>query len=219
MAIIRKKRAVLVAKDVKKSPENSAKRQTLSEDMVDVRSSSEWRRWLQKNHKRGTGVWLVLYKKGSRKRQMDYNLAVEEGLCFGWIDSKPRKLNSERSLLWFTPRKPKTGWSANNKRRVEMLVREGRMTKAGTAAIQRAKQDGSWNKLDEIEALKVPDDLLAALERNKGSMAHFESFPRSVKRSILEWILNAKREETRKRRIEETARLAAQGIRANQWRQ
>jgi uncharacterized protein YdeI (YjbR/CyaY-like superfamily) len=108
MATMRKKRAVRVAKDVKKSPKNSAKRQTLSEDMVDVRSSSEWRRWLQKNHKRGTGVWLVLYKKGSRKRQMDYNLAVEEGLCFGWIDSKPNKRDEQSYYLLFSKRSPKT---------------------------------------------------------------------------------------------------------------
>lgn len=177
-----------------------------------------WRQWLQKNHARAEGVWLISFKKETGRPRVEYDEAVEEALCFGWIDSKPNKLDEERSLLWFAPRKPGTGWSRLNKERVERLIASGRMTPAGLARVDAAKADGSWSALDAVEALTIPADLRAALHSHAGAAAFFDAFPRSVKRGILEWIQNAKKPETRARRVEETARLAAENKRANQWR-
>ena len=164
------------------------------------------------------GIWLISYKKGSGKPRFDYEEAVEEALCFGWIDSKPNKLDEERSLLWFAPRKPKTGWSKINKDRVERLIQQGLMMPPGFAKVETAKADGSWNALDAIEALEIPPDLAAALTAYEAAQPNFEAFPKSVKRGILEWIAAARKPETRAKRIEETARLAAENKRANQWR-
>ncbi|NTU63820.1 MAG: hypothetical protein HGB05_10570 [Chloroflexi bacterium] len=178
-----------------------------------------WRKWLKQNHTRAEGVWLISYKKATGQPRFEYDEAVEEALCFGWIDSKPNKLDEERSMLWFAPRKPGTGWSTPNKIRVEKLIAAGLMAPAGLAKIEAARQDGSWNALDAIEALEIPPDLATALAANPIAQQYFEAFPRSVKRGILEWIATAKKPETRAKRVEETARLAADNIRANQWRQ
>jgi uncharacterized protein YdeI (YjbR/CyaY-like superfamily) len=182
------------------------------------RTRAEWRAWLEKNNGREEGVWLVSYKKATGKPRVEYDEAVEEALCFGWIDSKGAKLDAERSLLWFSPRKARTGWSRSNKERVERLIAAGLMTPAGLAKVEAAKRDGSWTALDAVEALEVPPDLAQALAGYPEAERHFAAFPRSVKRSILEWIAAAKRPETRARRVEETARLAAENKRANQWR-
>ncbi len=179
---------------------------------------SEWRQWLSVHHTQKTGVWLVSYKKAAGKPRFDYDDAVEEALCFGWVDSKPNKLDAERTLLWFAPRKPGTGWSRPNKLRVERMQKAGLMAEAGLRKVEQAQADGSWAKLDAIEDLTVPDDLAQALNRYPVAMRHFSAFPRSAKRGILEWIASAKTEPTRTRRIEETARLADINERANQWR-
>lgn len=178
----------------------------------------KWRAWLEEHHTQNQGVWLISYKKGTGKPRFEYDAAVEEALCFGWIDSKGNKLDDERSLLWFAPRKPKTGWSKLNKERVERLIEQGLMKPAGLAKVEAAKQDGSWNALDAIEALEIPPDLEEAFTAYLEAKQNFEAFPRSVKRGILEWIASAKKPETRAKRIEETARLANQNVRANQWR-
>lgn len=178
---------------------------------------AEWRAWLHENHHRDEGVWLVRYKKSSGKPAVDVNEAIEEAVCFGWIDSLPRKLDEKRTMLYFTPRKIGSNWSALNKTRAEKMIEAGLMTPAGMEKIEAAKKDGSWNALDAVEALTIPADLKRAFDLYPSAEENFEAFPRSVKRGILEWILNAKRPETRKKRIEETARLAAANIRANQW--
>lgn len=174
---------------------------------------------MKKNHAAAPGVLLVYAKKHTGMASLDWDEAVEEALCFGWIDSKGNKLDDERSLLWFSPRKAKTGWSKLNKERVERLITAGLMAEAGLAKIEAAKQDGSWNALDGVEALEMPPDLETALASYSAARQNFEAFPRSVKRAILEWISQAKRPETRAKRVEETARLAQDNIRANQWRQ
>lgn len=179
---------------------------------------AEWRAWLAANHTRQQGVWLISFKKSTGKPRVEYDEAVEEALCFGWIDSKPNKLDSERTMLWFAPRKAGTGWSRPNKERVERMVALGLMETAGLAKIEAAKADGSWTALDAVEALEVPPDLAAALAAEPPAVTYWEAFPRSVRRGILEWIANARTPETRARRVEETARLAAQDLRANQWR-
>lgn len=186
---------------------------------IHPKSRVAWRRWLQQHHTRAEGVWLITYKKATGKPRIEYNDAVEEALCFGWIDSKPRTLDEERSMLWFAPRKPRTGWSKHNKARAQKLIQSGLMTRAGLAKIQAAKKDGAWTALDQIEALELPSDLADAFAINSTAHEYFDSFPRSVKRAILEWIANAKKPDTRVKRIQETVRLAAQNIRANQWRQ
>jgi uncharacterized protein YdeI (YjbR/CyaY-like superfamily) len=179
---------------------------------------AEWRAWLEKNHQQPEGVWLISFKKATGLQQFGYDEAVEEALCFGWVDSKPNKLDAERSMLWFAPRKAKSGWSKPNKQRVEKLIHAGLMMPAGLAKIKAAKQDGSWTTLDAIEALEIPEDLGVALADNATAQQHFAAFPRSVKRGILEWIISAKKPETRAKRIAETVTLAAQNLRANQWR-
>ncbi len=181
-------------------------------------SRAEWREWLQQHHSQAEGIWLISYKKASGKPRLEYEDAVEEALCFGWIDSKPNKLDEERSMVWFAPRKPGTGWSRHNKERVARLIASGQMTPAGMEKIEAAQQDGSWEALDAVEALEIPVDLQEALAAYPTARAFFNDFPRSVKRAILEWISNAKRPETRQKRIEATARLAAEKKRANQWR-
>jgi uncharacterized protein YdeI (YjbR/CyaY-like superfamily) len=187
------------------------------ENSLQVESRAEWRAWLAANHGRTEGIWLITYKKHPHRPYVSYNDTVEEALCFGWIDSKPNKLDDARTMLWFAPRKPGTGWSALNKQRIATLIETGQMMLPGLAKIEAAKQDGSWESLDAIERLEIPSDLAAALAENETALANFEAFPRSAKRGILEWIASAKRTETRDRRIAETVALAAQNIRANSW--
>jgi uncharacterized protein YdeI (YjbR/CyaY-like superfamily) len=188
------------------------------ENSVHPKSRQEWREWLQQHYTRSDGVWLITYKKATGKPRIEYDESVEEALCFGWVDSKPNKLDEERSMLWFAPRKPKTGWSKPNKDRVERMIAAGLMTPAGLVKIEAAKKDGTWTSLDAIEALEIPPDLLQALQAIPKALENWEAFPRSVKRGVLEWIFNAKRPETRAKRIEETSRLAGENRRANQWR-
>ena len=161
---------------------------------------------------------MVSFKKATGKPRFDYNESVEQALCFGWVDSKPNKLDEERTMLWFAPRKGKTGWSRPNKERVERLVKAGLMQPAGMAKVEHAKADGSWSLLDAVEDLQIPPDLQEALAALPPAEQNFLDFPRSAKRGILEWVLQAKRPETRAVRVRETARLAQLNQRANQWR-
>jgi uncharacterized protein YdeI (YjbR/CyaY-like superfamily) len=182
-------------------------------------SRADWRAWLTKYHRRTEGVFVVFWKKEAAAKKdrfvLDYNAMVEEALCFGWVDSKPQKLDAERSMLYFAPRKSKSGWSRPNKERVERLEKAKLMQPAGAAKIAEAKRDGSWTMLDAIEDLLIPPDLERAF--SKKARAHWDAFPRSPKRGILEWIAQAKRPETRAERIRVTAELADKNERANQW--
>ena len=188
-----------------------------NENAVHPASRAAWRRWLADNHARPTGIWLISYKASTGKQGFDYNDAVEEALCFGWIDGKVQAVDTERTMLWFSPRKPKSAWAASNKARVERLAAAGLMTEAGHAKIDAAKRDGSWTALDTIDALDIPPDLQRAFRKHRGAAANFNRFPPGVMRGILQWIATAKRPETRARRVEETAREAARNVRANQW--
>lgn len=187
-------------------------------DRIQIEHRQELRAWFAANYDRADGIWVVTFKKHCGDRYVSYDDVVEEALCFGWIDSLPRKLDCDRTMLWLAPRKSGSGWSKLNKERVEKLIAAEQMTPAGMAKIEAAKQDGSWSALDEIEALVIPDDLEAAFATYDAARQNFDAFPRSAKRGILEWIANAKRPATRAKRIEETARLAQENIRANQWR-
>lgn len=188
------------------------------ENAIHPLTRAEWRAWLAANHTQPQGIWMISYKKATGKPFVPYDEAVEEALCFGWIDSKPNKLDAERSMLWFAPRKPGTGWSRPNKERVARMLAAGLMMPAGIAKVEAAQQDGSWSALDAVENLEIPPDLAAALAAYDAASDHFAAFPRSVKRGILEWIANAKTASTRAKRIAETAQLAQENRRANQWR-
>jgi uncharacterized protein YdeI (YjbR/CyaY-like superfamily) len=183
---------------------------------IPVASRAEWRAWLRKNRRRQQSVWVVSWKKGD-PRYVAYGDLVEEALCFGWIDSLPRKLDASRTMLLMAPRKASSAWSRLNKQRAEKLIADGSMTAAGLRVIAAAKAAGLWSKLDGVEDLKIPPDLQKALRAHPGAKLNFDAFPRSAKRGILDWILQAKRAETRAKRIAETAQLAARNVRANQW--
>lgn len=163
-------------------------------------------------------MWLVTFKKASNRPSVGYNASVEEALCFGWVDSRTRRLDEDRSMLWFAPRRKGSGWSRSNKVRIAKLIDAGMMHEAGIAKVQAAKSDGTWNALDAVENLEVPRDLADAFATYQGSAQNFEAFPKWVKRAVLQWISTAKRAPTRKRRIEETARLAMDNQRPKQWR-
>lgn len=178
-------------------------------------SRAEWRQWLAEHHASRPGVWLVYFKKATGQPSVTYAEAVEEALCFGWIDSHPRKLDAERSQLLFTPRKPRSGWSKVNKERLARLEQAGQLMPAGLAAIARAQQNGAWTSLDAAEAGTVPDDLAAALAADAAAARHFAAFAATARKMILTWVLGARQPATRARRVAETVRLAALNKRAN----
>jgi uncharacterized protein YdeI (YjbR/CyaY-like superfamily) len=175
-----------------------------------VKDRKSWHAWLAKNHAKQKELWLVFYKKHTGKPTISYEDAVQEALCFGWIDSTVRKIDEERYMQLFTPRKTGSNWSDLNKRRVKKLIDQGLMTEAGLRRIEEAKKDGSWKNLDAVEKLKVPPDLLKALSANGKAKKNFEGLSPSRKKQFLYWIASAKTEVTRKKRIAETVRLVAE---------
>ncbi len=182
-----------------------------------VESRAGWRAWLAEHHASSPGVWAVTNKKTSAGPHVPYDDLVEEAVAFGWIDSLGRRVDEERSRLLMTPRKPASKWSRSNKERVERLAAAGLMAPAGLAAVEHAKASGTWTALDAVEALEEPDDLRTALDAEPEARRHWDAFPRSAKRGILEWIVQAKTAPTRAKRIAETAAKAGVGERANQW--
>ena len=185
-------------------------------EQVYVPDRAAWRRWLAKQHGRSPGIWLVFDKKSSRPDRLAYGHAVEEALCFGWIDSLVKRLDEERYVQLFTPRKPKSTWSRANKVRVERLLAEGLMAAAGLASIELAKANGSWESLDAVEAFVMPDDLAKALAAVPGAAEKFAGFAASQRKAYLHWISQAVRPETRAKRIQEVAGHAAAGRKTRQ---
>lgn len=180
----------------------------------EFRSRQALRDWLVANHDSATTFWLVSYKKHVREHHIPYGDIVEELLCFGWIDGRTRRLDEDRTMLLVAKRKPGSTWSASNKKRVARLIDSGLMTPAGRQKIDSAKADGSWRFLDDIENLVIPDDLATAFHQDEIAARNFEGFNRSARKVILLWIKTAKRPATRAKRIQETVRLAARGIKA-----
>lgn len=183
---------------------------------IEVEDRAAWRAWLAAHHANTGSVWLVIPRKGHGT--LTAIEASEEALCFGWIDSRPRKLDATRSLLLISPRKLGSAWSGVNKARVQRLRAEGRMTPSGEAAIARAIADGSWARLDGATALEEPADLRAALDATPGAWAAWRVFPPSHRRANLEWLAQAQRAETRAARVADIATKAARGERANIWK-
>lgn len=179
--------------------------------LLEPASAKEWHAWLRENHHSSAGVWLAVGKKGGRRTKLTYELAVEEALCWGWIDSTANRLDDDRYKQLFTPRKPHSTWSKSNKERVERLIAAGRMRPAGLAAIEAAKSNGAWTSLDDIDALVVPDDLASALAEVPAAASYFASLSDSPRKLILYWIATAKRSETRAKRVAATVTAAAQG--------
>lgn len=182
------------------------------------KSRQEWREWLQKNHDKKQSVWLIYYKKKSNIPTIIYSEAVDEALCFGWIDSKSKPLDNEKFMQFFSKRKTNSVWSKVNKEKIERLTIEGLMTKAGFDIIEIAKQNGSWTILDEAEALIIPADLEEEFEKRPQAKSYFVSLSRSDKRNILQWLVLAKRQETRAKRITEIVELADQNLKPKQFR-
>ena len=175
-------------------------------DVVVPRSRADWRRWLASNPDRDEGLWVVYRKKSSDLDGPTYDDLVEEGLCFGWIDSQVRRVDDDRVMQWFSPRRAGGLWSALNKERIERLVGEGLMADRGQAAIDAAKADGSWSQLDDIDALVMPADLEYALAAAPDAQHAYHALSESARKQYLWWIHSAKRPATRTRRIEETTR-------------
>jgi uncharacterized protein YdeI (YjbR/CyaY-like superfamily) len=184
---------------------------------VELRTRAEWRAWLTAHHARSPGIWLVYFKKASGQGTLTYPELVQEALCFGWIDSKPNKVDDTRSKILVTPRKPTSNWSGVNKRYVEQLLAEGLMTPAGQRAIDAARANGNWDALTEVDALTLPSDLLEAFAKAKRAQAFFEGEPKSYRRGVLEWLLSAKTPATRLKRLTEIVEQSKLGQRANQW--
>ncbi len=162
-----------------------------------------WRKWLEKNHGKQLGVWLIYYKKSSGKSRVSYDDAVEEALCFGWIDSIMKPLDEEKFMQKFTPRKTKSVWSALNKRRVEKLIADGLMMPAGLTIIETGKQNGSWTKLDHVENYEIPEDLKKVFSKNKKVAKWFHGLAPFKRKQLLYRLANAKLTETRARKIAE----------------
>lgn len=181
-------------------------------------SPQHWREWLQAHHADRPAVWLLFHKQKTGARALTWSQAVDEALCFGWIDSRARPVDDEKYLQFFSRRKPKSVWSRVNKTKIERLIAEGLMTAAGFASIETARQNGSWTILDEVEELLIPADLAQAFQARPLAASYFASLSRSDKRNILQWLVLAKRPETRQKRIAEIAELAAQQLKPKQFR-
>ncbi|HYO44778.1 MAG TPA: YdeI/OmpD-associated family protein [Candidatus Limnocylindrales bacterium] len=173
-----------------------------------------WRAWLEVNHATVRSVWLVTWRSRSGRTGLEYEAAIEEALCFGWVDGTAGTVDEDRGKLYFAQRKPGSVWAATNKARIERLIASGRMQPAGLAVIERAKADGSWTVLDGPERLEVPPDLAAALEAHPPAATQFGAFPAFARKLMLSWVATAVRQETRASRIEQIAVKAARGERA-----
>lgn len=181
-------------------------------------SQEDWRQWLMENHQSRQSVWLIYYKKKSDKPSISWSDAVDEALCFGWIDSTKKTIDHECFIQFFSKRKPKSGWSKINKEKIEKLIKEKRMISSGLECIEKAKQNGSWTMYDELEELIIPEDLEKALEIQAGAMEFFLGLSKSVRKMMLHWVTFAKQAETRQRRINELVESVAKGEKPKQFR-
>ncbi|MDG4654821.1 YdeI/OmpD-associated family protein [Chryseobacterium arthrosphaerae] len=183
---------------------------TAEKQTFHVSTKVEWRHWLEQNHHIEQSVWLICNTRKSNLPIVSWSELVDEALCFGWIDSTRKTVDEGSFMQLFSRRKPNSTWSKINKEKVQKLIDSNLMTKAGFETIRIAKENGSWNILDSVEELVIPEDLNEAFKMHDGSEAYFLSLSKSVKKMLLQWIVLAKRTETRKKRIDEIAILAAQ---------
>jgi len=177
-----------------------------------ITDRDDWRAWLEKNYDTKKEVWLIYYKKHTGKPKIPYDDAVEEALCFGWIDSNVKRLDDEKFAQKFTPRREKSKWSELNKKRVRKMIREGRMAKAGLAKFKEIKKNNK-KELKAKPAMKkliIPSDLKKALLGNKKAWENFNHLAPSYKKQYIGWITSAKKEETKKKHLKEAIELLSQ---------
>jgi uncharacterized protein YdeI (YjbR/CyaY-like superfamily) len=184
-----------------------------SEDTFFAEDRSAWRAWLAAHHDDRTQVWLLLRKKHVREPGVGYDEAVEEALCYGWIDGRANRWDERLFAVRFSPRKPGSVWSESNVIRVERLIADGRMTPAGMALVEEAQRRGTWDQAVSRRFDVTPPDLEAALAGVPAAAARWESWPSSPRRQYVYWVLDAKLPETRARRIADVVRRAAAGLR------
>jgi len=173
-----------------------------------LKTGVEWRKWLSKNHNKVKEVWLIFYKKETGIPSIDYETAVEEALCFGWIDSLVKKINEKRYARKFTPRKDKSVWSESNKKRVKKVIEDGRMTEYGLEKIKAAKKSGKWYEDDRTDvSFAMPPLFSEALKKNKKAKENFEKLSPTHRKHYIGWIVTAKKQETVEKRIKESIKL------------
>ena len=180
-------------------------------------SAGKWRAWLQKNHAKEQSVWLICYKQNAGKPTLSWSEAVDEALCFGWIDSTRKTIDEHSFMQFFSRRKANSTWSRINKDKVEVLIADGKMAQAGLDSIALAKKNGSWNLLDTVDTLEIPKDLGKEFQLRRGSKEYFLSLSKSIRKMMLQWIVLAKRPETRAKRILEIAEHAAKKQKPKQF--
>ena len=187
-------------------------RMTKPQEYLCFANKAEWRAWLEKHHDGEKEAWLIHYKKGAGNRSVTYEEAVEEALCFGWIDGLLRRLDGETFVLRYSPRKRGSIWAARNRKRAEKLIREGRMTRAGLDKIAEAGRSGEWEAAAQREDVNaIPVDLERALKEHPGAGVRFKDLPASRRKQLFWWITTAKKEETRKKRVKAVIDMVASG--------
>jgi uncharacterized protein YdeI (YjbR/CyaY-like superfamily) len=182
------------------------------------KSRTDWRKWLEKNHDSKQSIWLVYYKKSTKIASLSWSEAVDEALCFGWIDSTKKTIDNETYMQYFSKRKSNSIWSKINKAKVDYLISNNLMQETGFNSIEIAKENGSWSILDEVEALIIPEELKKEFDKREGSLEYYESLSKSAKKNLLGWIVLAKRPETRQKRIIEIAENASKNLKPKQFR-
>ena len=181
-------------------------------------NKADWRNWLEKNHLTEDSIWLIFYKTTSPSYNLSWSDAVDEALCFGWIDSTKKSIDDEKYIQYFCKRKPQSNWSKVNKEKVKNLMEQGLMEEAGFRSIDIAKENGSWSFLDAVEALIIPEDLKEEFANYKGSIDYFRSLNKSTQKILLYWVVSAKREDTRRKRVVEVAENASRKMKPKQFR-
>lgn len=173
-----------------------------------IKSSAEWRDWLDENHHNTDGIWLIYYKKHTGRPRVPYEEAVEEALCFGWIDSTIKRIDEDTYMQKFTPRKPESNWSESNKKRVKKMIQEGKMQKSGLKLVEIAKQNGKWDKAYTSQInLVLSEEIMNLLKANSLAYKNYEKLPPSHKKNYNNWVMSAKKKETQLRRLDEMIKL------------
>ena len=177
-----------------------------------VKTRGEWRKWLSEHHQTERELWLVFFKKETGKPSIEYDASVEEALCFGWVDSIIKKIDAEKYARKFTPRKSESLWSDSNKKRVKKMIAEGRMTEFGLARIEEANRSGLWDKSPQPDiSFEIPEEFECALQQNRKAQEFFQQLAPSYQKQYIAWIVVAKRQETREKRIKESIALLKKG--------
>jgi uncharacterized protein YdeI (YjbR/CyaY-like superfamily) len=182
------------------------------------KDQEDWRNWLKENHEEKDFVWLIINKKGSPNPNLIWSEAVDQALCFGWIDSTVRPIDDHQYRQYFCKRKPKSHWSRVNKEKVKTLIEQGLMQEAGFKSIEIAKKNGSWTFLDAVEALEVPEDLQKEFAKYEAAREYFDGLSNSMKKQLLFWVVSGKRKETRQKRVSEIAEHASRKMKPKQFR-